>query len=75
MDATDTEARAPRSRGRSVVVLYNTERQHSALEGRTPAEAYVVGKPVDMMDKAIALPTSPQAQRQQQDMISEFLAA
>ena len=55
--------------------FYNTERPHSALEGRTPAEAYVAGKPVDMMDKAIALPTSPQAQQRQQDVINKFLAA
>ena len=45
--------------------FYNTGRPHSALDGRTPAEAYSDGKPVDMMDKARALPTSPQAQQQQ----------
>ena len=45
--------------------FYNTGRPHSALDGRTPAEAYSAGKPVDMMDKASALPTSPQAQQQQ----------
>ncbi len=43
--------------------FYNTARAHSALAGRTPAEAYGAGWPVDMMDKAIALTTSPQAQR------------
>ena len=42
--------------------FYNTERPHSALAGQTPAEAYGAGRPVDMMDKARALPTSPQAQ-------------
>ena len=47
------------------VDFYNTERPHSALDGRTPAEAYSAGRPVDMMDKAGALPTSPQAQQQQ----------
>ena len=47
------------------VDFYNTERPHSALDGRTPAEAYAAGRPVDMMDKADALPTSPQAQQQQ----------
>jgi putative transposase len=39
--------------------FYNTERPHSALGGQTPAEAYGAGRPVDMMDNAIALPTSP----------------
>jgi putative transposase len=47
--------------------FYNTERPHSALNGRTPEEAYRTGRPVDMMDKAGALPTSPQAQQQQED--------
>jgi putative transposase len=55
--------------------FYNTERPHSALAGRTPAEAYGAGQPVDMMDKARALPTSPQAQQQQQDVINKDLAA
>jgi putative transposase len=55
--------------------FYNTERPHSALAGRTPAEAYAAGKPVDLMDEARALPTSPQAQQQQQDMINRILAA
>jgi putative transposase len=45
---------------------YNTARPHSALDGRTPAEAYWARNPVDMMDKADALPTSPQAQQQLQ---------
>lgn len=54
--------------------FYNSERPHSALGGCTPAEAYAAGKPVDMMDKAGALPTSPQAQ-QQQDVIDRILAA
>ena len=53
------------SRGRSVVVLYNTGRPHSALDGATPREAYRAGRPVDMMDKARASPTSPQALQQQ----------
>ena len=55
--------------------FYNAERPHSALAGQTPAEAYWAGRPVDMMDKADALPTSPQAQQPQQDMINRFLAA
>ncbi len=42
----------------------------------TPAEAYYeAGRPVDMMYKARALPTSPQAQHQQQDVINMDLAA
>ncbi len=55
--------------------FYNTERPHSALAGQTPAEAYGAEQPVDMMDKATALPTSPQAQQQQQDVINRILAA
>ena len=47
------------------IAFYNTERPHSALDGATPTEAYRAGRPVDMMDKARALPTSPQAQQQQ----------
>ena len=50
------------------VSFYNTERPHSAIGGRTPVEAYRGGPPVDMMDKPLrALPTSPQAQQQQQE--------
>ena len=45
--------------------FYNTERSHSALTGRTPAEAYGAEQPVDMMDKARALPISQQAQQPQ----------
>ena len=45
--------------------FYDTGRPHSALGGRTPAEAYCAKRPMDMMDKAGALPTSPQAQQQQ----------
>lgn len=37
MDATDKEARAPRSHGRSVVALYNTVRPHSRIGWLTPA--------------------------------------
>jgi len=55
--------------------FYNTTRPHSALGGRTPAEAYADGQPMDMMDKADALPTSPQAQQPQQDVINRILAA
>ena len=55
--------------------FYNTVRPHSALAGQTPAEAYGAGQPVDMMDNASALPTTPPAQQQQQDVINRILAA
>ncbi len=55
--------------------FHNTERPHSALAGQTPAEAYGAEPPVDMMDKAHALPTSPQAQQPQQDVINKDVAA
>jgi hypothetical protein len=55
--------------------FYNAERPHSALAGQTPAEAYGARQPVDMMDKAIALPTSSQAQQQQQKLKNRVLAA
>jgi putative transposase len=55
--------------------FYNTERPHSALDGQTPAETYRARQPVDMMDKPDGLPTSPQAQQQQQGVINRFLAA
>ena len=49
------------------IEFYNTERPHSAFDGRTPAEACAAEPPVDMMDKADALPASPQAQQQQKE--------
>ena len=57
--------------------FYNTERPHSALGGRTPAEAYGGDAPVDMVDKPLrALPTSPQAQQQRKgDRFKGILAA
>ena len=55
--------------------FYNVERPHSFLDGQTPAEAYGASQPVDMLDKADALSTSPQAQQQQQDVINRILAA
>ena len=57
--------------------FYNTERPHSALGGKTPAEAYRGAPPVDMMGKPLrALPTSPQAQQQRQrDRCKGILAA
>ena len=42
--------------------FYTTERPHSALGGRTPAEADRGARPVDMMDTSLrAVPTSSQA--------------
>ena len=50
------------------VRFYNTERPHSALGRAHPGRAYRGKAPVDMMDKPLrALPTSPQAQQQQQE--------
>lgn len=57
------------------MTFYNTERPHSALGGATPAEAYASGRPGDMMDKANALPTSPQAQQQKAFNMNRVLAA
>ena len=59
------------------IAFYNTIRPHSALGGRTPAEAYRGDTPVDMMDKPLrALTTYPQAQQQQQkDRFKGILAA
>ena len=56
--------------------FYNTERPHSALDGKTPAKAYRSNPPVDMMDKLLrALPTPSQAQQQRQaDLSKEILA-
>ncbi len=46
-----------------------------ALAGRTLAETYDAGRPVDMMDKPDDLPTSPPAQQPRQDVINRVLAA
>jgi hypothetical protein len=48
--------------------FYNTQRPHSSLDGQAPREAYWRDRPVDMMDKADALTTYPQAQQQQKDI-------
>ncbi len=48
--------------------FYNTERPHSSLDEQTPREAYWCHRPVDMMDKADALTTYPQAQQQRDDI-------
>ena len=52
------------------MAFYNGIRPHSSLGGHTPDEVYDAGQPVDIMDKASTLPTSPQALRQQPSMIS-----
>jgi putative transposase len=58
------------------MAFYANERPHSALDGATPAEAYSASRPVDMMDKARALPTYPQVQQQQKALKKiEVLAA
>jgi hypothetical protein len=55
--------------------LYNAERPHSFFGGQTPDEVYAANQPVDMMDKADALPTYPQAQQQQSENSDSDLAA
>jgi putative transposase len=57
------------------IEFYNAERPHSALAGRTPAEAYGCDRPVDMMDKPDRLPTSPPAQQQRRGVKNRVLAA
>jgi putative transposase len=47
--------------------FYNNERLHQGLDYKTPCEFFEANKSVDMMDNASALPTSPQAQQQQQE--------
>jgi hypothetical protein len=55
---------------------YNTARPHSALDRKTPAEAYWARGPLDVMDTAGALPTSRQTQLQQKMLnVIEVLAA
>ena len=56
--------------------FYNTERPHSALDGKIPAEAYRGNPPADMMDKPLrALPTPSQAQQQRQEDLSKEILA
>ena len=57
------------------VTFYNFERPHSALGGQTPVEACDGAMPMDMMDKAHALSTSPHAQQQYENLINRSLAA
>ena len=47
------------------VNFYNDERVHPTLGYRTPREVFEAGcRPVDLLDNADALPTTPQAQQQ-----------
>ena len=48
--------------------FYSRERPHSALDGLSPEQAYGRRRPVEMMDKARALPTVPQVQQQQEGL-------
>jgi putative transposase len=58
------------------IEFYNSARPHSSLGGQTPEETYRVSRPMDMMDKTDALPTSPQAlQKQKVDISNSGMAA
>ena len=48
--------------------FYSSERPHSALDGLSPEQAYGRRRPLEMMDKARALPTVPQVQQQQEGL-------
>jgi putative transposase len=55
------------------LTFYNDERKHQALGYCTPKEIFAAGQPVDMWTtQASALPTSPQAQQQQQERDSIY---
>jgi len=59
-------AEARRSLG-SWINFYNNERKHQSLDYRTPKEIFEANQPVDMWTtQERALPTSPQAQQQQE---------
>jgi putative transposase len=57
----------------SWISFYNNERKHQSLDYRTPKEIFEANRPVDMWTtQERALPTSPQAQQQQErDSIHE----
>ena len=50
--------------------FYSSERPHSSLDGLSPEQVYNHRRPMEMMDKARALPTVPQAQQQQKRLNS-----
>lgn len=52
------------------ITFYSSERPHSALDGLSPEQAYNHRRPMEMMDKARALPTVPQAQQPQKRLNS-----
>ena len=65
LHAYETVAEARAGIGRWIR-FYNTERPHQALGYRTPEAVFETARrPVDMMDKPVGLPTSPQAPQQQ----------
>src|SRR5262249_31527066 len=73
MDAADTAAPETWYCGRSQALLYNATRPHQALGHRSPMTVWREGifpnTAVDMtlhLDNAVALPTWPQPQQQQQ---------
>ena len=57
------------------ITFYNNIRPHSALQGRTPAEAYKLKLPAHITDKPRGLPTNPQARQTKKSVIEETLAA
>lgn len=67
LNAFDTGSQARIGIG-AWIDFYNTRRPHSSLKGATPDEAYLTGLPVEVMDKAKALPTVPQAHQQQKGL-------
>lgn len=52
---------------------YNHVRPHGTLGWRTPMEAVVAARPVDLMDKPDGLTTTPQGQQQQQRCLLELI--
>ena len=58
--ATGREADGLRSCGRSVVALYDGDRPHSALGGRTPDEAYAGGEGTRLAARCGSEPSLPQ---------------